>query len=545
MSDNKIANLMEEIVRLYSTSQFEPLEALLRQAIQDDPQFGIGWKILGIVLKLRGQMAEATTCFHNAALLLPNDLENLNNYGVHSLDLGQAHQAQQLHEHALTIAPEVGSTYLQLGLALHAQKKWREAANAFAKCIALDPGSASAHSNLAVCLQELGELSAAIHEYKTALQLAPDDAVTHCGLANTLLLSAEFLEADNHYRQAIVLAPDSLDAHFNRGNCLVKLDQQDEAIKHFKDAIRLKPHFGKAWFNLANCQLEQDDHAVAKQSYLRALQGDSVDERLQAAVYIAVLSFLEGDLTSAKALLDAAAPIMDAAYHHIKAACAYWLYLRRLLGINAENAIAATIDSSKAETKILHVIGDSHTLSLHGQTFTSVNGHLRAQSHWVWGCKQWHLAQAADNKFKRKFQRILSKLPTASNILISVGEIDSRADEGILVVLQKQPQLTLRELVIQTCRPYLRWIKQMATPGQHQIIISGIPLALDASPQRQQLINEMNQLLRDDCLTLGIGFLDLDKVSRASHSGAASPYFLDGVHLAPAAYRAAFKDQKS
>nr|WP_315484495.1 tetratricopeptide repeat protein [uncultured Undibacterium sp.] len=543
MSDNKIANLMEEIVRLYSTSQFEQLEALLRQAIQHNPKFGISWKVLAIVLKRRGQMAEATTCFHNAMLALPNDLENLNNYRDHCLDLGETLKAQQLQQ--LAITADAANNHFQQGLNLHTQKKWLEAANAFGKCIALSPNFAAAHSNLAVCLQELGELSAAIVEYKTALQLAPDDAVTHCGLANTLLLSAEFLEADSHYQQAIVLAPDSLDAHFNRGNCLLKLDQQDEAIKHFKDAIRLKPHFGKAQFNLANCQLEQDDHAAAKQSYLQTLQGDSVEERLQAAVYIAVLSFLEGDLTSAKALLDAAAPIKDASYHHLKAACAYWLYLRRLLAINAENAIAATIDSNKAEINTLHVIGDSHTLSLHGQTFTSANGHLRAQSHWVWGCKQWHLAQAADNKFKRKFQRILGKLPTASKIMISVGEIDARADEGILVALQKRPLLTLHELVIQTCRPYLQWIKQMAALGQHQVIISSVPLALDASPQRQQLINEMNQLLRDDCLTLGFGFLDLDKVSRASHSGAASPYFLDGVHLAPAAYRAAFEDQKS
>src|SRR5690606_23580570 len=84
-------------------------------------------------------------------------------------------------------------------------------------------------------------------------------------------------------------------------------------------------------------------------------------------------------------------------------------------------------DASKA-----FVIGESHCLSAHGLVTQHAGSAQRWTARWIPGCKQWHLASPAPNKYKFHFERVVSELPQAPTLLLTFGEIDCRLDEGIL-----------------------------------------------------------------------------------------------------------------
>jgi hypothetical protein len=54
------------------------------------------------------------------------------------------------------------------------------------------------------------------------------------------------------------------------------------------------------------------------------------------------------------------------------------------------------------------------------------------RSNWIVGCKQWHLGNSFENEYKYKFRKIINSITSSHNILLAIGEIDFRVDDGIL-----------------------------------------------------------------------------------------------------------------
>ena len=132
--------LQATLIDLFERKQYTILEEQVQQALQQNPHWLIGWKILSDALLIQGKDAR------NAA------------------------------KQALALNIEDASEHCYYGLALKNQGDLIGATKAFEQAIALQPGYAAAYNNLGVVYKDMGNFSAAVQHYQHALKLNPNYA---------------------------------------------------------------------------------------------------------------------------------------------------------------------------------------------------------------------------------------------------------------------------------------------------------------------------------------------------------------------------------
>jgi len=116
---------------------------------------------------------------------------------------------------AIKIEPDRAEFYVNLAIALHAERRFDEAVAACKMGLALAPDSPELHYNRANAWQELGDLDEAVAGYQRAIQLRPDYAEAYGNLARALQEQAEMGEAVTAYQRALELKPDYPEAFSN------------------------------------------------------------------------------------------------------------------------------------------------------------------------------------------------------------------------------------------------------------------------------------------------------------------------------------------
>ena len=234
--------------------------------------------------------------------------------------------------------------------------------------------------------------------------------------------------------------------------------------------------------------------------------------------------------------------MVDTKFKHIRA---YWNLLDLLLSWN-QKANGMANASKNMET--LHVIGESHSLSVHGAEISYRGRPMRCVAQWIAGCKQWHLGNGKVNIYKRKFEMIMAQLPQRSTILLAIGEIDCRSDEGIVKVWRKSPEKSLDSLCQATARAYLQYVAEISARYDHQLVIGGVPapiippqaLTLEIAEQRTHLIRTFNRCLKELALVSRMDFLDVYALTDCGNGIADGECHIDTCHLLPSAVVATF-----
>ena len=198
---------------------------------------------------------------------------------------------------------------------------------------------------------------------------------------------------------------------------------------------------------------------------------------------------------------------------------------------------------------ILYVIGDSHALASHHINIKKSDHQFFCKSEWIWGCKQWHLGNSDKNKFKYKFERIIHTLPSSSEILLSIGEIDCRYDEGILKYIKKNPMKKKEMLINTTIKNYLNYISKKITPYSHKITIQGIPcpninkteINKKELVELVNLIKIFNEELKKNSILNGFGFIDLNQLTNNGVGFSNGDWHADTYHITPAGIKEAWR----
>jgi tetratricopeptide (TPR) repeat protein len=148
--------------------------------------------------------------------------------------------SETLWTHALNHGAGSSSlAHYNLGLVLHRQGKYEEAAAHYAEALRLNPADAEAHSNQGVILQRQGKLEAAAAHYAEALRLNPDYLQAYYNLGIVLSRQGKYEEAAAHYAGALRLNPGFAEAHYNLGVDLSRQGKYEEAAAHYAEALRL------------------------------------------------------------------------------------------------------------------------------------------------------------------------------------------------------------------------------------------------------------------------------------------------------------------
>ncbi len=110
-----------------------------------------------------------------------------------------------------------------------------EAAEAYRRALAVDPGHADAHVNLGRLLHEAGDAEAAHGHYRRALEERPRDATAAFNMGVALEDLGRPADALAAYEKAVTLDPQNADAHYNAANLCEKLGRPADALGHLKD----------------------------------------------------------------------------------------------------------------------------------------------------------------------------------------------------------------------------------------------------------------------------------------------------------------------
>jgi len=264
------ASDQNQLIALFNAGRFVELEGRARNMVEQYPECGFVWKVLGASLLV--QRREALAALKMATELLPDDFEAHSNLGATFKDLGHFGDAAASYKQALKIKPDYAEVHGNLGFVFQDLGQREGAVVSFRRALEIKPELVEAHFNFGNALKEFGRLDDAVTAYRRALEIKPDYAEAHSNLGVALQDLGQLDDAAASYRWALEIKSDFAEAHSNLGNVLQDLGQLDDAVASYRRALKIRPDFAMAHNNLGNAlkDLRQFDDAVA--SCRRALE---------------------------------------------------------------------------------------------------------------------------------------------------------------------------------------------------------------------------------------------------------------------------------
>ncbi|MFZ6870562.1 tetratricopeptide repeat protein [Undibacterium sp. Di27W] len=213
--------------------------------------------------------------------------------------------AEQCYKEAIALYPEFTDAYINLSIALRAQKKFADAASTLDKALAINPGDVYIYYNKGVLAKEQANYPAAIAEFCKAIELdgkmldayydladiylnTGDKLKAHALMrtaveqfpqeAGVLMLAAN-LDSDNQlydnalalYNRVLALQPDKVEAMWHVSWILQKLGRLSEAEASYRKLLTIAPDLYEPNYNLGVMLDAQSRKDEAIPFYLRTL----------------------------------------------------------------------------------------------------------------------------------------------------------------------------------------------------------------------------------------------------------------------------------
>ncbi len=283
--------------------------ALLRQAIEADPEYKEAYNDLAVVYMNQGDYATAIDLLNKAldvdkSYFLPHfnlgvcyyqlgrfdesarshkrAIEENENYMIAYLALVEAYLAQEDYRHAIEVArqavelePSEPRGYNLWGNALYAQQRYEEAIEKYQQVIELNPEAAYAYYNIANCYGQTGETDKALEFYAKTLEIDPDYALAYyrrASLYHFTLHDASKAAVD--FAKYIQYEEGDPDGYIGLARAYAELGRTDDAEEAYETAIDLQPNLPDALNELANLCFDDEDYDRAERLYLRTLEAN-------------------------------------------------------------------------------------------------------------------------------------------------------------------------------------------------------------------------------------------------------------------------------
>lgn len=226
----------------FQRKQVDEAGALIRQAVENEPDNSYAQTSLGRFLRLKQQYQEAEQAFRKAA-----------------------------DKDAKAIDPRMalGDLYLSQF------EKYQEAANAYESVINIDPKRASAHFALGVAEAKLGNNERAVAELRKSGELEPNNPLPWLELTRVYLALQKPDDAFSSVSQAIKIDPGRIDGGLLRGDILLAKGDFAQAEKEYKGLVSQHKKSAAPVLHLAMLYQQQGKADAAIKSYQAAIAADS------------------------------------------------------------------------------------------------------------------------------------------------------------------------------------------------------------------------------------------------------------------------------
>jgi tetratricopeptide (TPR) repeat protein len=242
-------------------NDFSGAEALLKKAIEKDPDNYQAWFDLGFVLNRLGRPEESISAYRKSVAAKPEVFESNLNLGL-MLVRANNPEAERFLRAATTLKPtahpEEGQAraWLALGHLLET-KKPQEALQAYRKASELAPQDPEAHLSAGLLQERQKEFAAAEVEYTEAA----------IGLTNLYMKSGKLGDAEPLLRRLAGERPDDADIHLQLGRLLAAQGKKDDAIAQIETAAKLAPNYSEAQRDLADLLVQANKLTEAEKVY--------------------------------------------------------------------------------------------------------------------------------------------------------------------------------------------------------------------------------------------------------------------------------------
>ena len=146
------------------------------------PQHPFGYKLLGGIHHLQGDLLQALESMQVAVQYAPDDAEALSNLGLLLRGAGRLADAQAVLERAVALRPDDAHAHNHMALTLLDAGRLSEAHASASTALALDPAHAQAGNTLAMILQHQSRALEAVEAYRSVLARDPHNTDAHSNM---------------------------------------------------------------------------------------------------------------------------------------------------------------------------------------------------------------------------------------------------------------------------------------------------------------------------------------------------------------------------
>ncbi len=214
-----------------------------------------------------------------AVTLIPDDGPAWYNLGVALAYLGRETEAIPAYQKAIEIEPRA-TYYNDLADTFSGLLDYEPAIAAYRQAIELDRTYAWPYHGLAVIYSEQGQYELALDLYQQAIERHSrdvDQAASWDGLGDIYVELGHYDGAIEAYRQAIALSPKEALTWYSLGNVYTTLERYDEAIEPYRRAIELDPAYPWSYHNLGLVYERRGELAPAMILFQQAIERQQRD----------------------------------------------------------------------------------------------------------------------------------------------------------------------------------------------------------------------------------------------------------------------------
>lgn len=254
---------VEQAMTHHREGRWREAQALYRQILADNPEDGVVWHLLGLLLQSQGENAEALGPLERAVALSPATLPFHLTLAQVLIDLSRVAEAQTHLNVVLSKNPGDADALYTLGVAFTRLGRREQALRAYRMAAAARPEHVLAHNNIGSVLHELGDDAGAALALDRALALDPDhvDALYNRGVV-AHASDDDPARAIALYGRALARAPDYRRARCNRGVALMEAGRLAAALRDFDTVLATWPEEPEAMWNKSLALLTAGDLAA-------------------------------------------------------------------------------------------------------------------------------------------------------------------------------------------------------------------------------------------------------------------------------------------
>ena len=460
-----------------------------------------------------------------------DELINLYNQGRFEEVLAKA-------KHLIDLFPKEVTLHNIQGVSNAALQRYDAAIDSYRQAIKINPYYPDSYSNMGSALKGKGYLDAAIDSYKQALKIKPDYAEAYYNMGISLHEKDDLDAAIKSYKQALKIKPNYAECYSNLGVAFQDKGDLEAAMGSYKQALKIKPDYAECFVNRESLQLQISEgknlEKNLEQHVNKSLKKILI-ENPEHQIYEAIYQFINRDYVSSIASLRRYNILVEVGIKNrinkkAQQFCeAYSTFINSLI---EKKPTFLAINKNK-----IYHIGESHCLSYAHHEVTVDQQTFFISPMITFGTKAYHFAKQQENSFKVITRRNLDKIPNNSVVLISIGEIDCRANEGLIQAAQKTGE-PLEKLIQETVGGYITWFLAANEKNKHRYNFLNVPApvykiqhTLSANQQVANVIRVFNKTLRK---TLSDHYLELIDVYQPTANKtyfSNNRYHCDAIHL--------------